>query len=285
MAERVILDTDIGDDIDDAYCLSLILSSPELALEGVVTVHGPVDRRARIARKLLRAAGRDDVPVLPGRSGRGDSDAVPNQHPWAADEQAPSGDGVAFTLQTILEDPGEISLLAVGAMTNVAAVLDAHPDAAAAIRRLVVMGGSVYRGYRDAHPVVECNFGCDPAATRTVFEKGKNLQVGPLDITASAQLRPEHLAAIAASGRPLARAMAELLPYWQAGDAGRRPCLHDPLVAALMIEPSFATGRPMCIEISEEGASVPGRGGANAFVYLEPDLEPFFEFYVSRLAG
>ena len=286
MPERIILDTDIGDDIDDAYCLSLILSSPELALEGVITVYGPVDRRAQIARKLLRLAGRDEITVMPGLCSGGDHQVVPNQHPWAADEEAPGGDGVAFALQKILENPGEISLLCIGALSNAAALLDADPGVAGALKRVVVMGGSVYRGYGAGQgPVAEYNIRCDAAAARTVFQKARNLQVGPLDITASAVLRPEHLEAIAASPRPLARAMAELLPYWQEGDPQRRPCLHDPLVAALMIRPSFARGRPLRIEVSDDGMTVPAQGDPNAFVYLDPDLEPFFRFFVSRLAG
>ncbi|UCH33851.1 MAG: nucleoside hydrolase [Armatimonadota bacterium] len=286
MPERIILDTDIGDDIDDAYCLSLILSCPELELEGVVTVYGPVQRRAQIARKLLRVAGRDDIPVVPGKAGRGDPEAVPNQHPWAEGEKTPSGDGVAFVVHKILQNPGEISLLAVGALTNVAAVLDADARIAGAIKRIFIMGGSVYRGYNGSDtPAVEWNIRCDPAAARTVLAKARNLYVAPLDISSLAHLRAEHLDAIAASDRPLARAMAELLPYWRGDDAQRRPCLFDPLTAALMIEASLAKGREMRIEVTDEGMTVPAEGEPNAFVYLEPNLEPFFEFYVRRLAS
>jgi purine nucleosidase len=286
MAERIILDTDIGDDIDDAYCLSLILSCPEFKLEGVVTVHGPVGRRAQIARKLLRVAGRTDVAVFPGRSGRGDADRAPNQHPWAQDEPPPGGDGIRFMLGKILDEPGQISVLAIGALTNVAAVLDADPRAAGAIKSVFIMGGSVYRGYNGSEtPVAEYNIKCDPAAARTVFANAKNLHVAPLDANALAYLRPEHLQAIAASERPLARAMAQLLPLWQGGNAARRPCLFDPMTAALMIQPGFARGRMMRLEVTDDGMTVPADGESNAFVYLEPQIEAFLGWYVERLAG
>jgi len=282
MPERIILDTDIGDDIDDAYCLSLILSCPEFKLEGVVTVHGPVGRRAQIARKLLRVAGRTDVPVFAGRSGRGDADHVPNQHPWAQNEPLPGGDGIKFVLRRILDEPGEISVLAVGPLTNIAAVLDADPRAAGAINSVFIMGGSVYRGYNGSEtPAAEYNIKCDPAAARTVFAKARNLHVAPLDANGLAHLRPEHLRAIAASERPLARAMAELLPLWQGGNVTRRPCLFDPMTAALMIQPDFARGRIMRLEVTDDGMTVLADGEPNAFVYLEA----FLGWYVERLAG
>jgi inosine-uridine nucleoside N-ribohydrolase len=283
MPERIILDTDIGDDIDDAYALSMLLNAPEFTLEGVVTVHGAVDRRAQMARKLLRLAGRDDIPCLPGRSGQGDPEAVPNQTRWAQDEKAPRGDGGAFIAETLLASPGEISLAAIGAYTNVAAAL-AVDGVAKAVKRIFLMGGSVRRGYGSPTPEAEYNVKCDPAAAQRVLDlaPGK-IHLVPLDVTARALLTPAQLAQIAASERPLARATTEILPYWRGDRTDIMPCLHDPLCCALMVRPEFCRGQMLRLEVTADGMTREIAGRPNAFVFLEPDLGPFFPFFMQRL--
>lgn len=284
---RVILDTDIGDDIDDAYALALLLSSPEVKLEGVCTVHGPVEHRARLASKLLQVAGRDDVPVIVGLTGRGDPGATPNQAPWAQETEVSMRlrDPVKFVAELAASAPGQIHLLAVGPLTNVGALFRKHPGAAKNLASVVVMGGSIYKGYstRDA-PEPEYNIRCDPQAARAVAQAGADLTMVPLDVTMDTRLSDRHLEQIAESNAPLARAMTELLVFWRGG-VNKNPVLHDPLAAALLIEPTLCRTREMRIEVTDEGMTEPTKGKPNAKVCLEVDAERFFRFFISRLTG
>ena len=283
---RVIYDTDIGDDIDDAYALSLLLSSPEVQLEGVCTVHGPVERRARIARKLLAAAGREDVPVIVGLAGRGDTNAVPNQGPWAGEMDVTmcARDPVKFVADRVAATPGKIHLLAVGAQTNVGTLFRTHPQVARQLASVVVMGGSVYRGYSRADaPQAEHNIRCDPQAARAVVQAGADLTLVPLDATMATRLSDDQLKRIADSKAPLAKAMTELLPLWRGGSTNN-PVLHDPLAAALLIKPDLGRIREMHIEVTDEGMTEPvERGTPNAKVCLEVDAVRFFDLFLSRL--
>jgi len=286
--KRVILDTDIGDDIDDAYALAFLLSSPDVQLEGVCTVHGAVEQRARLARKLLRVAGREDVPVIIGLTGGGDPSAMPNQAPWASDTEISTcgRDPVGFVGDRVAASPGQIYLAAIGALTNVGALLRDRPRTAKQLAGLFVMGGSIYRGYSVAdRPQAEYNIRCDPAAARTVFAAGANLTLVPLDVTMSTRLSDEHMKRIGESQAPLARALTALLPLWRKA-SGHNPILHDPLTAAMVVNPTLCATRNMRIEVADDGMTQPVEGGKpNARVCLQVDAERFFEFYLSRLLG
>jgi len=286
--KRMILDTDIGDDIDDAYALSLLLSSPGVQLEGVCTVHGAVEQRARLARKLLRAAGREDIPVIIGLTGGGDPAAMPNQASWAVEMDVArcARDPVAFMAERVAASPGEIHLLAIGPLTNLGALFRAHPEIAKKIASLVVMGGSVHKGYsRTDAPEPEYNIRCDPAAARVVMNSGADITLVPLDVTMTTRLSDEQLVRIADSQAPLAQAMTALLPLWRRGGS-HNPVLHDPLAAALLLDPGLGRMQSMRIEVADDGMTRPVEGaGPNARVCLEVDAARFFQFFLSRLTG
>src|SRR5687768_10697814 len=132
----VLLDTDIGTDIDDAYALAQVLHSPELKLLGVTTVSGDAVARARLAAKLLAVAGRAEVPVYAGTS---TATQYIKQVEWAAGFNSPAlheSGGVAFLREQINARPGEITLVAVGELTNVAALLDSEPGIGAKIKAI-----------------------------------------------------------------------------------------------------------------------------------------------------
>jgi len=286
--KRVILDTDIGDDIDDAYALSFLLSSPEVQLDGVCTVHGAVEARARIALKLLRQAGREDVPVIIGLAGPGDAQALPNQAPWAQEMDGGNcrRDFVEFMAEAAAASPGEVHLLAIGPLTNVGCIFRQRPETAKMLAGLIVMGGSVYRGYggKDA-PQAEYNIRCDPEAARAVLESGADITLVPLDATAALELSDEQLRRIAHSEAPLAKAMTELLPLWRA-HSGHNPILYDPFTAALLIDPSLGRLKKMGIQVTDEGMTRPAQTSrSSARVCVESDAERFFEFLMSRLIG
>lgn len=282
--ERLILDTDIGTDIDDAYALAFILGCPELELVGVTTAYGPTERRARLARALLEAAGRPEIPVYVGRRGNGNPDEVSGQLDWGdrhASRPPEREEAVAWLVRTIMEAPGEISLLAIGPLPNIGAALAAEPQIARKVRRFVLMAGSVRKGYASPTPVAEYNIHCDIAAAQAVFSAPWMPLVVPLDVTMPMVLDAERRRAIAARERPLCRALTELYAAW----APRDPILHDPLAAAVMLRPELVEMEALRLVVDDEGYTRESGGLPNARVALRTRPEPFLEFYLSRVCG
>src|SRR5262249_3713119 len=159
-------------DVDDAYALALITKSPELKLLGVTTVSGDAVARARLAAKLLAAAGPrwERVPVYAGTS---TAPQYMAQCDWAKGFTSSSlheSGGVDFLREQINAQPGKITIIAVGELTNVAALLASEPGIAARIKAIALMGGSVKRGYApNSAPEAEWNIKCNAAAARAVF--------------------------------------------------------------------------------------------------------------------
>src|ERR1035438_4505614 len=149
--QLVIIDTDIGDDIDDAFAVALALRSPELKILGVITAFGNTELRARLVDRYLAAVGRSDIPVEAGVTTQ--TDNVMTQAAYArraADRKHP--DGVAFLLDQIRAHPGQITLIAIGPLINIGAAIARDPATFRHLKRVVMMGGSVYRGYGDVKP-------------------------------------------------------------------------------------------------------------------------------------
>ena len=287
MPTRIILDTDIGDDIDDAFALALAVTSPELKLMGVTTVHGPVEKRAQIARKLLNEAGAADVPVIPGFYGCGSEDHEPNQARWAAGQglRPPSQAAVDYIVQEVEAAPGEITVVAIGPLSNVARSIEEESSIARKMTELVIMGGSVYRGYGgEPDPVVEYNIGCDPESARKVFESGVKLTVVPLDATGTLLLPNEYIRILESSDAALAHAVTQLMLLWR-GDTSRQPVLHDPLAVATVFDRSLGRFEPMRLEVTGDGLTVPAGGAPNAQVCLEADARRLFDLVIGRIAA
>jgi len=148
--EKIIIDTDIGDDVDDAFALALALRSPELEILGVITNFGDTETRAKIADRLLAEAGRPDIPVAVGTP-------TVTKNPMTQRRYAEGGHvaksshppAVDFLLEQIRRYPGQITLIAIGPLMNVGATIDKDPATFRKLKRVVLMGGSVKRGYGD----------------------------------------------------------------------------------------------------------------------------------------
>ena len=173
MARRrlVLLDTDIGNDIDDAVCLAYLLAQPQCELLGITTVTAAPDLRARLASLLCRNAGRD-VPIYPGAADPLVGPPVQEPPPqavvlerWEHDTSFPREPAVDFLRRTIRAHPGEVTLLTIGPLTNVALLFAADPAIPALLKSLVSMGGSYASGSDEA----EWNMHCDPHAAAQVF--------------------------------------------------------------------------------------------------------------------
>lgn len=283
----VLLDTDIGTDIDDAYALAQVVRSPELELLGVTTVSGDAVTRARLAAKLLAVAGRGDVPVYAGISG---TTQYLKQCEWAAGFTSPAlheSGGVEFLRKQINARPGEITLIAVGELTNVAALLQSDPDIAKKIKAIAFMGGSVRRGYAPgSKPEPEWNIKSAPAAAQVVLFSGVPLLVAPLDSTSDLKLTPEWLVRIFAKGTPLNDALAALDFIWKRTNTWNAdtPTLFDNLAVSLVATPNLVPLTPLHLVVEADGTTreVADRP-PNARVALTSDAHRFLEHFADRL--
>ena len=149
-AQPVIIDTDIGDDIDDALAVGLALSSPELKIVGITSAWGNTELRARLLDRLLSETGRSDIPVAVGIEKHHKGEGAFSQARWAQ-RQPPREHpkAVDFLLEQIRKQPGELTLISLGPMTNLGAAIDRDPQTFKQLKRIVMMAGSVRRGYDD----------------------------------------------------------------------------------------------------------------------------------------
>jgi purine nucleosidase len=283
----VLLDTDIGTDVDDAYALAQIVRSPELKLLGVTTVSGDALARARLAAKLLAVAGRPEVPVYAGIS---TATQYMAQADWAKGFTSPAlhaSGGVAFLREQINARPGELTLIAVGEMTNVAALLGSEPGLAKKIKAIALMGGSVVRGYAPgSKPEPEWNLKSNARAAQVVFASGVPLLIAPLDSTADLKLTPERLVRIFSQGTPLNDALAALDFIWKRTNTWKAdtPTLFDNLAVALVATPGLAPLTPLHLTVEADGLTriIEGRP-PNAQVALTCDAPRFLEYVTERL--
>jgi purine nucleosidase len=301
---RVLLDTDIGSDVDDALALCFALRSPELRLEGVTTVYGDVHLRARIARKLLALGGQPAVPVaaglaLPllrereilvmGHEGQGIvEDGEPGLEP--IEEHA-----VDFLIRTVLNSPGEITLLAIGPLTNVADAIIRQPLIVERLRELIFIGGVARLGDNALEvPALEWNVRADPEAARLVFNSGVRLTMLGMDVTRreATRLHEEHLRRIQAVPTRLAQAVARLIEiYWRHAEPRMR-CIHDVVAVAYALDRSLVETRPMRVEVETRGTHTTGftlvsfdTERANAHVAVRIDEHRFLEQFMERICG
>ena len=189
-AEKVIIDTDIGDDIDDAFAVALALRSPELQILGVTTTFGDTEKRAKLLDRMLGEIGRSDIPVASGAP-------TPPKTAFTQARYAERGhfakashpDAVTFLVDEIRRNPGEITLVAIGPLMNVGAAIDKDAETFRKLKRVVLMGGSIYRGYGDIGsatprgPEPEWNIKNDIPSAQKLFAVGAPLFVMPLDST------------------------------------------------------------------------------------------------------
>jgi len=285
----VIFDTDIGTDIDDAYALVQLMQSPELKLLGVTTVSGDAVARARLAAKLL-AIPADKFASVPVYAGISTAPQQMVQCDWAKGFTSPAlheRGGVEFMRAKINAHPGEITLIAVGELTNVAALLDADPAIAKKIKAIALMGGAVRRGYDPGKPPeAEWNIRSNTKAAQTVFRSGVPLIVCPLDSTTTLKLAPEYRVRIFSHSSPLNDALAALDFIWLHTNhwKGTGPTLFDALPIALVARPNFVPLTPLHLDVDDTGMTLEVAGKEpNAQVALESDVPAFMEYFTGQL--
>ena len=177
MKEKILLDTDIGSDIDDSACLAYLLANPMCELVGITTVSGEPVNRAKLASAICYRAGKTEIPIFPGIEEplltEQKQPKVPQLEAleaWEHKEEFPINEAISFMQKTIRANPGEITLLAIGPLTNIAALFIIDPEISGLLKRLVIMGGLFSEEGVSAEPI-EWNILCDPHAAKIVYEK------------------------------------------------------------------------------------------------------------------
>lgn len=287
--QKVIFDTDIGDDIDDAFALGLAVSSPELRILGVTTAWGNTGLRAQLASRMLCDLGLSDIPVSAGP--RTDSTNAFTQARWASQYKAPEQgwpDAITFTLDQIRRYPNQITLIAIAPLSNIGKLIDTDPDTFRKLKRVVMMGGSIYRRYGDLGytpdrgPEPEYNIKMDVPAAKKLFASGVPLYVMPLDST-QLKLQEVERNIIFTHSSPLTDDLTLLYHQWSAATQNPTPTLFDAMAVAYAIQPDLCPTTLMHIEVDDNGLTRVSAGTPNTNVCLNSSSEKLFHFYVHRI--
>jgi inosine-uridine nucleoside N-ribohydrolase len=296
----VILDTDIGDDIDDTWALVFALRCPELDLKLVVGDYGKPLYRARLLAKLLEAAARADVAV--GLGVEFEAKQKTRQEKWIEDynlDRYPGKvhrDGVQAIIDTILASKEPVTLICIGPVPNIAEALRREPRIAERAR-FVGMHGSVRVGYGGApQPSAEWNVRAHPAACRAALTAPWDVTLTPLDTCGLVQLKGAKYVAVRDCGDPLVRTLMDNYRVWcdwnaAHGEGGHNPTvassiLYDPVAVYLAFARDFCVVERVGLRVDDDGHT---REDANAksmnAAVAWKNLPAFEDFLVQRLTG
>jgi purine nucleosidase len=289
---KVLLDTDIGTDVDDAVCLAYLLTRPDCELLGITTVTGEVEKRASLASVMCKAAGKD-IPIYPGadhpmngvqRQSIAQQAAVLPR--WPHETDFPRGQAVDFLADTIRSHPGEVTLLTIGPLTNAGMLFSEHPDVPELLDGFVMMGGNFDEAGPQG-PRIEWNVACDPLASEITYKatvrlhRSLGLNVTQQVMMSADEVRQKYTA-------PLLRPVLDMAEVWF---AGFYPFItyHDPLAAATIFEPdlcSYEQGTVRLDHTDKPGRTIwqPGATDAPHQVAMKVDVDRYFEHFFN-IAG
>jgi len=287
----VIIDTDVGDDIDDAFALTLALKDPRVEVIGVTTAWGDTRTRALLVRRLLATLGRRDVVVAQGPA---TVNAVPfTQRKWAsgATDTSPARDAIEFISEQAHKRPGEITLVALAPLSNIEALARRDPEALHELRQVVMMGGSIHAGYNQggaipvAEPSAEYNVASAPGGLVALLQSKVAVRMFPLDST-QIKLDEVRRDRLFAYGSPASDALALLYHQWRLlnGWGQITPTLFDVVPVTWLLEPSTCPVTPLRIAVDERGYTRPVSGTANVEVCLSVDESATLRLVMDTLA-
>jgi purine nucleosidase len=255
--QAVLIDSDIGDDIDDALALALALCSPELDVRAVTTVFGDTPRRARLAAYLLKVFGNEDIPVAAGTR----EPIQPRHRPSGVPQAAILDEHTALPALSTLSGPeliiktahahqGHLTLLCLGPLTNIAEALKYEPHLFMAIRNIIMMGGT------SGWPLPEWNIRSDARAAQIVLGAGIPVTMLGWNVTSRCQLQTTHIEQLRTNRSPQVRLLSQLLAIWQRHRPRWQlalPYLHDPLVVAALCAPELLKFEEMTARVLSQG--------------------------------
>lgn len=235
---KILIDTDIGGDVDDALALAMLLSSSdEIEIVGITNVYLANAWRAGVTKQILKVYGREEIPVCTGAEkpliGWWDESRIPNSSPDYGQFRGETLPHAADFIIRMAEDVENLTVLAIGPLTNLGLALAKAPHIASRIR-ILMMGGQVNK----AHP--EWNIVCDPEAARIVFESGADIRMVGLDVTNRCQFTREEVDFVKSAGNPRAEMLGQMMEIF-IEKFGYLPILHDPLAAAVLLWDDIVT--------------------------------------------
>lgn len=313
---KVIFDTDfVFIPQDDAMALILALNSPEMDILGITTVAGnkSMERATVDVLKLLEIAGRTNIPVFRGANmplvhekseyavktyGEWYSDDAPPPPPGGfASKKAESRSALDFIVSTVMQNPGQITILALGPLTNIAMALRMEPDFAQNVKQLVIMGGAIAilpDGGGNQTPNAEFNFWVDPEAAKVVLRSGIPTILSPLNISRKTAFNKKWYDKIVAVDTPLTRAIKEIMGPGFEKNPDRGALMYDQVATATLIDPTLMKTEELFVDVDANhginyGVSVGGRrpwpgseGARKMLVQYDLDWERFINLYVER---
>jgi inosine-uridine nucleoside N-ribohydrolase len=268
---RVIIDTDPG--VDDALALLLAMRSPELKIEAITPVAGnvPLELTLPNALRMVEIAGRTDIPVAAGARaplirrlvtaayvhGENGLGGAVFPEPTTKPVSTPAAELIR---EIVRKYPGEVTLIPIGPLTNIATALNSDPDMAGQVRGIVMMGGSLSGG--NITPAAEFNVYVDPEAARIVFQSGIPITMVGLDVTRKATLTEEHVNRLEAAKNPVSQA-AGVIGRNALNNARKRgypgePNMHDSLAVAAFLDPTILKFADYYVDVETSGELTAG---------------------------
>jgi inosine-uridine nucleoside N-ribohydrolase len=282
----IIFDTDfVMPPADDGMALMLALQSPELDVLGVTTVAGndSLERATSDALRMLEIAGRPDIPVHVGADmplvhaksdfavrsyGKWYSNEPPPEPPGGfAKKKAEASPAVPFIVETVMNNPGEITIVAIGPLTNIAQAIRAEPEFATSVKRLVIMGGAVAQlpdGAGNITPNAEFNFWVDPEAAYVTLRAGIPIDLSPLNVSRKSALTRDWYEKMVEKKTPLTDLLTQTLGKLFDERPDSTWFMYDQIAVASIIDPSLVTTEEMYVDVNVDhgisyGVSVGGR--------------------------
>jgi inosine-uridine nucleoside N-ribohydrolase len=282
-ADQVVIDTDIGDDIDDAFALGYALHTPQFHLLGITTTFGDTQLREHLVLHLLQDAHAPILSVAAGVPTKPGGPFTQAAYAHADTHTLPPTAAADLILAAAHAYPHKVTLVALGPLFNIGAAISRDPAGFRLLKRVVLMGGSIVRGYDDDpgaanKPAAEWNIRCDPADARKLLASGVPVFMMPLDST-QVPLTPAMSAKIFARPTGLSRALAELVREAKKP----KPILYDPVAMAYADDPSVCPTQPMHIDIDDKGFTHCTPGTPNANVCLKVDEPKFLKLFEQHL--
>ncbi|MFH1572703.1 MAG: nucleoside hydrolase [Acidobacteriota bacterium] len=316
---KVIFDTDfVVPPQDDGLALILALQSPELEVLGVTTVAGnrSMEDATADALRALEIAGRTDIPVFKGANmplvheksdfattvhGTWWSDDPPRTPPGGfAKKRAESASAIEFIVRTVMENPGQITIAAIGPLTNIATAIRLEPGFAQRVKQLNIMGGAIAilpDGGGNLTPNAEFNFWVDPEAAKVVLHSGIPVILSPLNVTRKTRFTKEWYDMIVSVDTPITRLLKERMGPRFAENPSRGGAMHDQVAVASIFDLTLFQSEEMYVDVDTNhginyGVSVGGRrlwpgaeGARKIRVLFDIDWERFINMFVRRLTS
>ncbi len=316
-AQKIIFDTDFAfPPQDDAMALFFVLNSPELEIVGLTTVAG--NRSLNVATadalKVLEVTGRAEIPVFRGAASpllhKGTEWDTKRHGGWYANAPAPAPPGgfaskkvetrsaVDFLVSTVMQSPGQVTILGLGPLTNIAMAMRMEPNFARNVKQLVIMGGAIASladGGGNHTPNAEFNYYVDPEAAQIVMRSGIPIVLSPLNVSRKAKFTREWYDRIVAVDTPITRLVKEHLGPGFQQQPERVALMYDQVAAVTLVAPALIKTVEIYVDVdinpnANYGVSVGapqiwpgGEGARKMLVQTDLDWDRFIRLYVERV--